>query len=427
MAVATPVKHNDLLYISAITNRAMLLKLNGDKQPDTEWSSEHAKKAVYTTNSTPVIEDGVIYGVDSLKGMLVAVDLKTGERLWTSLVPTTGGRRKTYATAFLVKNGDHFYIYNENGELITANLTRDGYEEISRTKLIEPTSTAFGRKVAWSHPAFAKKSIILRNDEKLVRYDLDQKNYKEAAAKAEPSFNMNVFGKIKGLFQKKEEIKLEDAAGHIEFMTKMGDKTLKNYLESHPEKAKSYTKNDLWSALKDKAELARTWEAINYLWSFPDSYYKQNEKKGVEDFQYSNEFVDQVAKDYGGIKDKFEAIEKDQSLTAQERKDKLWKLFGSLAALEYYFYNSSEIEIDLHEPIEHNSTLKLRDPESKKTLKQYFSSFEDSDKAISTVRDIASLEKKLISEVGDYETVKGLLPRFWSYHWEFHDLLLESK
>ena len=43
-------------------------------------------------------------------------------------------------TAFLVKNGDRFFLFAETGDLIIAKLSPKGYEEISRAKILEPTA-----------------------------------------------------------------------------------------------------------------------------------------------------------------------------------------------------------------------------------------------------------------------------------------------
>src|SRR5205823_6253464 len=102
--------------------------------------------------TTPFHEDGMIYGVDQ-PGYLRGVKLETGERLWQTSEPVTGKTAVGTGTAFLVKNGDRFFLFNEKGELIIARLTPKGYEEIDRCKLLEPTNNAFGRDVVWSHPA----------------------------------------------------------------------------------------------------------------------------------------------------------------------------------------------------------------------------------------------------------------------------------
>jgi hypothetical protein len=61
------------------------------------------------------------------------------------------------------------------GDLILAKLTPEGYEELGRQHLLAPTNGAWGRKVVWSQPAFAQKSIFARNDKEIVRIDLSEK------------------------------------------------------------------------------------------------------------------------------------------------------------------------------------------------------------------------------------------------------------
>ena len=45
-----------------------------------------------------------------------------------------------------------------------ATLSREGYKELGRQHLLEPTNGAWGRKVVWSQPAFAMKSMFARNE-----------------------------------------------------------------------------------------------------------------------------------------------------------------------------------------------------------------------------------------------------------------------
>ena len=107
------------------------------------------------------------------KGELRCVKLSTGEQLWTSYAATTGGERGAHsACAFLVKNGDRFFLASETGDLIIARLTPEQYSEVSRAKIMAPTGVAFGRSVWWSHPAFANRCLFARNDNELVCYSL---------------------------------------------------------------------------------------------------------------------------------------------------------------------------------------------------------------------------------------------------------------
>jgi outer membrane protein assembly factor BamB len=167
MSITAPQKLGDHLYASGIGGKAVLLKLADDRPAATEVWSNESKTAVYCSNSTPFLEDDTIYGVDCMTGYLRGVKLSTGERLWETLAPV-GGKRLIHGTAFLIKNGDRFFLASETGDLIIARLSPKEYREISRTKLLQPTSDTFGRKVVWSYPAFADKCIFWRNDKELV-------------------------------------------------------------------------------------------------------------------------------------------------------------------------------------------------------------------------------------------------------------------
>jgi hypothetical protein len=123
---------------------------------------------------TPYIDSQTIYGADR-SGPLCGVDLATGKRLWETCVPTTGKEPALYGTVFIVRNGERFFLFSESGDLIIANLSPKGYEEVSRMKLLAPTGTAFGRDVVWSHPAFAEKCVFARNDKEIVCVSLERR------------------------------------------------------------------------------------------------------------------------------------------------------------------------------------------------------------------------------------------------------------
>jgi hypothetical protein len=53
-------------------------------------------------------------------------------------------------------------MFNERGELLIGKLSPQGFTEISRTKLIEPTSDQLRRRggVCWAHPGLRKRAWI---------------------------------------------------------------------------------------------------------------------------------------------------------------------------------------------------------------------------------------------------------------------------
>jgi outer membrane protein assembly factor BamB len=167
-----------VLFASGIGRVGALFRLAADKPAASiAWRGE-PKTAVYCANSTPFIEGETIYGCDCETGMLTAVDVATGRRLWETAEPTTGGsRRGRHGTAFLVRHrppgaaapaGGTTWIFSETGELILARLTPERYEELGRMPLLEPTNECFGRAVVWSHPAFAGRHVFARSDRELV-------------------------------------------------------------------------------------------------------------------------------------------------------------------------------------------------------------------------------------------------------------------
>jgi outer membrane protein assembly factor BamB len=172
MSIMTPRKWKNYLFAGGNGGKAALLKLAAEK-PAAEviWRGKK-NTAVYPINSTPFLEDGYLYGVDQT-GQLRCIKLESGERLWETFAPTTGGKAAPTATAFLVKNGKRFVLMSETGHLILAKLSPKRYEEISRAKILEPTSTAFGRDVVWSYPAFAHKRVFARNDKEIICVSLD--------------------------------------------------------------------------------------------------------------------------------------------------------------------------------------------------------------------------------------------------------------
>ncbi len=178
MSIMAPQKSGDRLFVAGVGGAAVTLKFDPTKPTVTEeWRGDGKTDGVYPVNMTPFIDGTTVYAVDQ-PGMLRAIDLITGKRLWYTFDPVIEQNQdEAYkgagsGTAFIVKNGDRYFLFNEKGSLIIANLTPEGYKEIDKAKLIEPTSAAFGRKVVWSYPAFAQKNIYMRNDKEIACFSL---------------------------------------------------------------------------------------------------------------------------------------------------------------------------------------------------------------------------------------------------------------
>ena len=169
--IMTPLVIGEYLFIGGYNNKNLLLRLTTDKPGVEVVAKDKAKHFISPVNVQPYVEDGVVYGIDS-DGLLYAVEIPSGKRLWESDAPLTEGKKLGSGTAFLVRQDGRVWLFNELGELVIAKVTKAGYQEIDRAKLLAPTSTAFGRKVVWCMPAFADKKMYVRNDKEMICVDL---------------------------------------------------------------------------------------------------------------------------------------------------------------------------------------------------------------------------------------------------------------
>lgn len=164
MSIVAPIKHGDYLLMTALQGASVLLKLDSEKPAVTEvWRG----KGLQPDHNPPVIHDNYIYGVD-VKGRMRCIELVSGERVWESMATCPNGRPAPSTTGFVVRNDEHWYITTEQGELIIAEMNPEGFKELGRAKMVDPTAENWGRKIVWSHPAFANQCVFARNDKEIV-------------------------------------------------------------------------------------------------------------------------------------------------------------------------------------------------------------------------------------------------------------------
>jgi outer membrane protein assembly factor BamB len=168
MATAAPRLVGDYLFATGAGRVSALLSASTG---EIVWGGT-PRTSVGCSISTPIVDDGIIYGNDAESGTLVAAKLDDGERLWQTVKPidknNTRGRGPRNATVFIIKNGDQYFLFNDSGELILAKLSAEAYMEVGRASVLRATNFTGSRKVVWSHPAFANKCMFARNDEELV-------------------------------------------------------------------------------------------------------------------------------------------------------------------------------------------------------------------------------------------------------------------
>jgi outer membrane protein assembly factor BamB len=170
MAISTPRKLGDRLFVTSTNNHSMMVRLDENHPAAKEAWQGDKKTSIDSVFGTPFLEDGYIYGTGS-DGEFRCISMDNGKRVWSTFKPNNG-KKAQCGDVFIVKNGDRFFLFNDQGDLIIAQLSPQGYEEKSRAHLIDTTGDAFGRAIVWSHPAFADRCIFVRNDKEIACFSL---------------------------------------------------------------------------------------------------------------------------------------------------------------------------------------------------------------------------------------------------------------
>ena len=178
MSIMAPRKSGEFLFAGGHNGRSLGLRLDATRPEATKVWEGSRTIGLAPVSGTPFVEDGVAYGIDG-NGIFRAVRVATGERLWGTSKPVNGQdnerRGPNEGATFVTRNADRFFIFGENGDLVIARLSPEKYDEISRTKLLDPVGVGLGRSIVWSHPAYADKCVFARNDQEIVCVSLAAK------------------------------------------------------------------------------------------------------------------------------------------------------------------------------------------------------------------------------------------------------------
>jgi outer membrane protein assembly factor BamB len=172
MAIMAPRHDGGFLLAGGHNGKSLGLRLDAVEPRATKVWQGSKTLGLAPVSGTPFVENGIAYGIDG-NGLFRAVRMATGEHLWSTARPVNGrdDERRSGANegaTFVTKNGGRYFLFGENGDLVIARLTPERYDEISRTKLIDPVGVGLGRSIVWSHPAYANRCVYARNDREIV-------------------------------------------------------------------------------------------------------------------------------------------------------------------------------------------------------------------------------------------------------------------
>jgi outer membrane protein assembly factor BamB len=152
VAIPLVVSENRVLLSAGYGVGSRLLQISRDGEAVNQtlvWESPRLK-AKFTN---PVLHDGFVYGLDD--GVLVCLELATGERRWKS-------GRYGHGQTLLV--GNRLIVQTEDGELVLVEASPQAHREIGRF-------TVFQQKT-WNPPALAGRYLVVRTDTEAVCYEL---------------------------------------------------------------------------------------------------------------------------------------------------------------------------------------------------------------------------------------------------------------
>jgi outer membrane protein assembly factor BamB len=166
-STATPVLHGNQLLVSGL-----MLELNGDRPAASfRWPANRVpSQRLLSNTSTPVPRGEYIFSAKS-SGELVCLEAASGRQLWSTnsvTIPKNG------ASIHITPQGDGFFLFTDEGNLIRAQLSAVGYRELSRSHLIDPTWPFAGAKFVYAPPAFANRHVFARSEAEVVCASLEK-------------------------------------------------------------------------------------------------------------------------------------------------------------------------------------------------------------------------------------------------------------
>ena len=117
-----------------------------------------AAKQFGSEQQTPILWDGHLYGVRQKDQKLVCLDLQ-GKEMWNS------GRDKFGSAPYLIADG-LLYAMNDDGLLVMATATAEGYQPLGRAQVIDDAVTS------WGPMALVAGRLIVRDLTRMVCLDV---------------------------------------------------------------------------------------------------------------------------------------------------------------------------------------------------------------------------------------------------------------
>src|SRR5829696_6661511 len=149
------VDQNRFFISSGYGKGAALVEVKGSGNSYTAttiWENNNMKNKF----NSSVLHNGYVYGLD--EGILVCLDVNTGERKWKD------GR---YGYGQVLLAGEDLIITTDKGEIALVKASPDKYTEVARFSALQGQT--------WNYPAIASGRLLIRNSNEMAAYDTSAK------------------------------------------------------------------------------------------------------------------------------------------------------------------------------------------------------------------------------------------------------------
>ena len=152
----TPFVVNGLVIYSGLENPTIALRVTANQGKGWSVAPAWRNEDVSMYMSSPAATGHALFGLSNRnRGQFFAIDAASGKTLWT-----TRGREAENAS--IVRAGDYLLLATTNSELIVARANATRYEEVKRYSVAD--------SAMWAHPAFAGRTIIVKDVNKLTAW-----------------------------------------------------------------------------------------------------------------------------------------------------------------------------------------------------------------------------------------------------------------
>jgi len=163
--IAVPLVVDGMLFLSAGENHGCVmlsLEPSGDGfEIEKVWESQGPRSVMRNEWQTSILRDGYLYGLDNVGSAgpvthLTCVEAATGKQVW---------QQQRFGKGNLIAADGKLFVSTMDGEVVVVRATPDGYEELGRQQVLEPTRQA---------PSLANGLLYLRDDREIVCLDVRQ-------------------------------------------------------------------------------------------------------------------------------------------------------------------------------------------------------------------------------------------------------------